>query len=99
MEAFSASWLVVCYVFLYAPIAFLIVFSLQCVPLSSSGRAFPHSDTGRYCCTDRQLIDAALLSLRIAAVSATIAVVIDYLAGFGLARFGRFRSRGAFEPA
>ena len=46
---------------------------------------------------NRALIDATLLSLRIAAVSATLATAIGTAAGFVLARFGRFRDRGLFE--
>jgi putrescine transport system permease protein len=45
---------------------------------------------------DPQLIDAALLSLRIAAASATLALVVGTLAGYALARFGRFRARAVF---
>jgi putrescine transport system permease protein len=48
---------------------------------------------------DRTLITAALLSLRIAAVSATLAVIVGALAGYALARFGRFARRGAFTAA
>ena len=48
---------------------------------------------------DQALIDAALLSLRIAAVSASIASVVGATAGFALARFGRFRGRILFEAA
>jgi len=48
---------------------------------------------------DRALIDAALLSLRIAALSATLALIIGVLAGYVLARFGGFRTRGVFSAA
>jgi putrescine transport system permease protein len=42
---------------------------------------------------NRQVVDAALLSLQIAAVSATIATVLGTMAGIALARLGRFRGR------
>ena len=42
------------------------------------------------------LMEALFLSLRIAAISATMATILGVLAGFALARFGRFRGRGAF---
>ena len=42
------------------------------------------------------LIGAAWLSLRIAAVSASVSTVLGLGAGFALARFGRFRGRGVF---
>ncbi len=92
------AWLMICYAFLYAPIAFLIVFSFNASRMVTAWSGF----SGRWYGTllhDRQLIDAALLSLRIAAVSATLALVIGTLAGFALARFGRFRAHAAFEAA
>ena len=49
--------------------------------------------------TTSTLIAAALLSLRIAAASATLALIVGTLAGYALARFGRFRSRGASTAA
>ena len=40
-----------------------------------------------------QIMDAAWLSLKIAAMNATGAVILGTMAGFALARFGRFRGR------
>jgi putrescine transport system permease protein len=40
-----------------------------------------------------QVLDAAFLSLRIAATSATFATILGTIAGLVLARFGRFRGR------
>jgi putrescine transport system permease protein len=40
-----------------------------------------------------QILDAALLSLKIAIMNATGAVILGTMAGFALARFGRFRGR------
>jgi putrescine transport system permease protein len=48
---------------------------------------------------DDAMIGAALLSLRIAAVSATLALAVGTASGIALARFGRFRGRTAFEAA
>jgi putrescine transport system permease protein len=92
------AWLIVCYAFLYAPIAFLIVFSFNDSRLVTAWSGF---STHWYSVLwhDQALIDATLLSLRIAAVSATIATVVGGTAGFALARFGRFRGRGIFEVA
>jgi putrescine transport system permease protein len=92
------AWLVLCYAFLYAPIAFLIVFSFNDSRLVTSWAGF----SWRWYATlfhDSPLINAALLSLRIAAASATLATILGTLAGYALARFGRFRSRAAFEAA
>jgi len=48
---------------------------------------------------DQALIAAALLSLRIAAISATLALIVGTLAGYALARLGRFPVRGLFSAA
>ena len=43
-----------------------------------------------------QIIDAALLSLRIAAVSATFATILGTMAGLALTQMGRYRGRLLF---
>jgi putrescine transport system permease protein len=92
------TWLIVCYVFLYAPIGFLIAFSFNASRLVTawSGASLRWYVTLAH---DPQLIDAALLSLRIAAASATLALLVGTLAGYALARFGRFYARGTFAAA
>jgi putrescine transport system permease protein len=92
------SWLIVCYAFLYAPIAFLIAFSFNASRMVTAWSGFS-LHWYAVLAGDRQLIDAALLSLRIAAVSATLALCIGTLAGYALARFGRFPTRAAFSAA
>lgn len=90
------AWLIAIYAFLYAPIAFLIALSFNDSRLVTSWAGF----STRWYVTlwhDPALIDAALLSLRIAAVSATLATLVGTAAGIALARFGRFRGRGLFE--
>jgi putrescine transport system permease protein len=91
-------WLVVCYAFLYAPIAFLIGFSFNESRSVTAWAGFSPR-WYRVLAGDAALIDAALLSLRIAAVSASIALVVGTAAGLALARFGRFRGRVALEAA
>jgi putrescine transport system permease protein len=90
------SWLVICYAFLYLPIAFLIGFSFN-----ASGSVTRWSGVSLHWYAvlshDGAMIDAALLSLRIAAVSATIALMVGTASGLALARYGRFRGRTAFE--
>jgi putrescine transport system permease protein len=90
------AWLIAVYAFLYAPIAFLLVFSFNDSRLVTSWTGF---STRWYDALwhDPVLIDAALLSLRIAAVSATLATLAGAAAGFALARFGRFRGKGLME--
>lgn len=45
---------------------------------------------------DEALMGALFLSLRVAAISATMATILGVLAGFALARLGRFRGRAGF---
>lgn len=92
------TWLIACYAFLYAPIAFLIVLSFNASRLVTAWAGF----SPRWYVTlahDQNLIDAALLSLRIAGLSATLALIVGTLAGYALARFGHFRARAAFAAA
>lgn len=92
------AWLIVCYAFLYMPIAFLIGFSFNKSRLVTGWSGF----STRWYATlwhDQTLIDATFLSLRIAALSASIATIVGATAGFALARYGRFRGRGLFEAA
>ena len=91
-------WLVACYAFLYAPIAFLVMLSFNASRLVTAwdGLSLRWYEM---LWQDRTLIAAALLSLRIAAASATLALIIGTLAGYALARFGRFRTRAAFTAA
>ena len=46
---------------------------------------------------DRQIIDAAILSLEIAAISATLATILGTIAGYVLVRFPKFLGRTAFS--
>jgi putrescine transport system permease protein len=92
------TWLIACYAFLYAPIAFLVVLSFNASRLVTAWDRFSlrwYAALWR----DQTLIDAALLSLRIAAISATLALIVGTLAGYALARFGHFHTRGAFTAA
>jgi putrescine transport system permease protein len=86
------------YIFLYVPIAYLIGFSFNDSRLITVWSGFSLRWYG-VLWNDGKLIDAALLSLRIAAVSATFATLIGMLAGFALARFARFPGRAPFATA
>jgi putrescine transport system permease protein len=83
------------YAFLYIPIAYLVGFSFNASRLVTVWSGFSLRWYG-VLWNDRPLIEAALLSLRIAASSATAACLLGTLAGFSLARFGGFAGRGAF---
>ncbi|MDW8443549.1 MAG: ABC transporter permease subunit [Acetobacteraceae bacterium] len=83
------------YAFLYIPIALLVVLSFNDSRLITVWSGFSFRWYVALWHNER-LIEAALLSLRIAAVAATGATVIGMAAGFALARFGAFRGRGLF---
>ena len=91
-------WLIACYAFLYLPIVFLIGFSFNDSRSVTAWSGFSLR-WYRVLFHDAAMIEAALLSLRIAAVSASIALAVGTASGLALARFGRFRGRGAFEAA
>ena len=88
-------WLVIGYAFLYTPIIILIIFSFNESKLVTVWAGF---STKWYweLFQDKQMLSAAWLSLRLALMSATGAVVLGTLAGIVMARFGRFRGHNIF---
>jgi putrescine transport system permease protein len=93
---FLLSALVFGFAFLYIPILSMIVFSFNESKLVTVWGGFSIKWYG-ILLNNRQMLDAAWLSVRIAAVTATGAVIIGTMAGLALARFGRFRSRTMFS--
>jgi len=92
---FARGALVLGLVFLYAPILSMIVFSFNNSRLVTVWDS-AHSPTLKWYAAlirNEQILHAAWLSIRIALVSATAAVVLGTLAGTALARFGAFRGR------
>ncbi len=87
----------VCFAFLYAPSGFLVLFSFNDAP----GDAVGGISTRWYgvLWRDTPMIDAALLSLRVAVVSACLTCAVGATGGVVLARFGAFRLRGLFAVA
>ena len=90
------AWLIAGYAFLYVPVILLVATSFNPSRLTTVLGGFSWRWYAALWANDR-LISAALLSLRIAAVSATGAAVLGTLAGLALARFGRFAGRGLFS--
>ncbi|MET3897944.1 putrescine transport system permease protein [Devosia sp. UYZn731] len=84
------------FVFLYAPIISLVVFSFNESRLVTVWSGFSTKWYGELF-ADPQMLGAAWLSLRIAAVSATIALVLGTLCAIALVRFRRFRGRTALS--
>jgi len=83
------------FVFLYAPIVSLIVFSFNKSKLVTVWAGFSTQWYGALLQND-QILQAAWVSLRIATLNATAAVVLGTIAGFVIARFRRFRGRTLF---
>jgi len=78
------------FLFLYAPILSLIIYSFNQSKLVTVWGGWSLQWYGELLHND-QIIDAALVSLKIAFISATLAVILGTLAGFVLTRMGRFR--------
>ena len=84
------------YAFLYVPVLLLIVYSFNESRLVTVWSGFSTQWYGELL-RNQQLLDAAWLSIRIAATNATFAVVLGTLAANALVRHGRFLGRGGFE--
>ena len=83
------------YAFLYGPIVSVIVYSFNASPLVTVWAGF---STKWYVALfdNRQMLEAAGLSVRIAAAAASVAAVLGTLAGVTLARWRRFPGRALF---
>ena len=84
------------YVFLYAPIALLVAASFNPSRLTTVLTGFSLRWYG-VLWHDQALLEAAALSIRVAALSATGAAALGLAAGYALARFGRFAGRSVFS--
>jgi len=84
------------YAFLYGPILSLVVYSFNASRLVTVWGGFSTRWYGELLANE-QILAAAWLSLRIAALNATVAVVLGTLAGLALSHFGRFRGRTLFS--
>ena len=89
---FRISALTLGYVFLYLPILLLVAFSFNKSRLVTVWGGFSTHWYGALL-RNQQILDAAWLSIRVGALSATLAVVLGTLAGMALTRFGPFKGR------
>ncbi|WP_075181226.1 putrescine ABC transporter permease PotI [Pantoea sp. 1.19] len=99
LPAIRSPWRIViltlCFTFLYAPMLLLVVYSFNSSPLvtvweSVSLRWY------RVLFADGAMISAVTLSLTVAALSASMAVVLGTLAAVIIVRFGYFRGQNGF---
>ncbi len=80
------------FVFLYAPILSLVIFSFNESQLVTVWGGFSTKWYGELL-RDRDILGAAWISLQVAVISASLAVVLGTLAAYVLMRFRRFRAR------
>jgi putrescine transport system permease protein len=92
LSVFRLSALLLGFAFLYIPILSLIVYSFNRSRLVTVWAGFSTQWYSRLF-QNQQILDAAWLSLKIAALTATGAVILGTLTGLALARFGRFKGR------
>lgn len=92
ISTFRLSTLVFGFAFLYIPILSLVVYSFNKSRLVTVWGGFSTQWYGRLF-ENEQILNAAWLSLKIAAINATGAVILGTLAGLALARFGKFKGR------
>lgn len=84
------------FAFFYVPILSMIFFSFNKSRLATVWGGFSFQWYGKLF-RNSQIIDAAVLSIEIALVSATVATILGAMAGIALARFRRFRGRTLFS--
>lgn len=84
------------FAFFYIPILSMIVYSFNASRLASVWGGFS-TKWYQSLFSNKQVIDALILSLEIALVSATLATILGTLAGIALARFTKFRGRLLFS--
>jgi putrescine transport system permease protein len=84
------------FAFFYVPILSMIVFSFNDSRLATVWGGFSTRWYGELL-ENYQVIDAAVLSLQIATISASVATILGTMAGIALARFRRFRGRTMFS--
>jgi putrescine transport system permease protein len=96
LSLFNTSAIALGLAFLYLPIVILVIYSFNASRLVTIWGGW---STRWYVAlfNDQAMIEAAWVSLRIAAASATAATILGTLAALALVRAGRFRGRMAFS--
>ncbi len=96
MSRFNVTALALGMAFLYLPIVILVIYSFNASRLVTVWGGWSLRWYYEFF-NDRAMLDAAWMSLRVAAVSATIATLLGTLAAVGLVRGERFRGRSLFS--
>ena len=84
------------YAFLYIPIVLVVVYSFNDSRIATVWGGFSTRWYGELL-RNEQILEAALLSLRIAFTSATMATLLGTMAALAIVRFGRFHGRTLFS--
>ncbi len=93
---FGRFWLAAVFLFLYAPLFFLIVFSFNSTRQDTLFTGF----SWRWyeaLLADPKLVDGFFLSLKVALLTGTLSVILGAFAAFALVRYARFRGRAVFS--
>ena len=96
MTPFNVTSLVLGLAFLYLPIVILVIYSFNASRLVTVWGGWSLRWYIEFF-NDRAMLDAAWMSLRVAAVSATLATLLGTLAAVALSRGERFRGRTLFS--
>ena len=96
LSPFNVTSLALGLAFLYLPIVILVIYSFNASRLVTVWGGWSLRWYREFF-NDRAMLDAAWMSLRVAAVSATIATLLGTLAAVALARGERFRGRTLFS--
>jgi putrescine transport system permease protein len=93
---FNATSLAFGFAFLYIPILLLVIYSFNASKLVTVWAGFSTRWYGELL-ENEAMLDAAWVTLRVAAASATLATVLGTIAAYVLVRMGRFRGRTLFS--
>jgi putrescine transport system permease protein len=93
---FGKAWLMAGYFFLYLPIVTLIVFSFNDSKMVTLWGGFTFKWYG-VIAHDTEVVDAFVLSLKVALMSATASVLLGTFAAFAMVRYKRFWGRTVFS--
>lgn len=88
-------WLLAVYLFLYAPLVFLVIFSFNSTRQDGVFTGFSLRWYNALW-ADTRLVEGFLLSLKVALLASTLSVVLGAMAAFVLVRYERFRGRPMF---
>src|SRR5215212_2938957 len=96
LSRFNVTSLALGLAFLYLPIVILVIYSFNASRLVTVWGGWSLRWYTEFF-NDRAMLDAAWMSFRVAAVSATVATLLGTLAAIGLVRGERFRGRALFS--